>query len=105
VQIALDWDGTFTACPATWVAFVTVARRNGHKVHIVTMRSPEEAIKLGSLHVDGIHYTSRKAKRAFMLARGINIDVWIDDVPEFIIGNAAPASLIENARTGLWSDM
>lgn len=88
--IALDWDGTFTADPVLWISFVAQARRNGHQVHIVTMRHKDERVRLpGDMVVDAIHYTGRKAKRPFMQARGLTVQIWIDDMPDFILGSAA----------------
>ena len=35
-----------------------------------------------------IYFTGRLAKRPFMLAKGIKIDVWIDDYPEAVVKDA-----------------
>lgn len=99
--IALDFDGTYTEDPRLWDDFVAYARKRGHEVHLVTMRAHSEAVRLGC-EVDAIHYTDRKSKRQYMQARGLNVQVWIDDMPEFILGSAAPRDLAENAVTGLW---
>lgn len=99
--IALDYDGTYTVDPALWDGFITATRMRGHEVHLVTMRAESEPVRLG-VHVDRVHYTDRKAKRQYMQARGLSVQVWIDDMPDFIVGDAAPRSLEENARTGLW---
>lgn len=99
--IALDYDGTYTVDPALWDGFITAARMRGHEVHLVTMRAESEPVRLGA-HVDRVHYTDRKAKRQYMQARRLSVQVWIDDMPDFIVGDAAPRSLEENARTGLW---
>lgn len=99
--IALDYDGTYTVDPALWDGFITAARLRGHEVHLVTMRADFEPVRLGA-HVDRVHYTNRKAKRQYMQARGLAVHVWIDDMPDFIVGDAVPRSLEENARSGLW---
>lgn len=99
--IALDYDGTYTADPRLWDAFCCMARDRNHEVHIVTMRADSEPVRLGC-HVDRIHYTDRAAKRQFMEARGYSVQIWIDDMPDFILGSAAPRDLSENASTGLW---
>jgi len=99
--IALDYDGTYTADPALWDAFIKLARLQQHEVHLVTMRAPSEPVRLGA-HVDRIHYTDRRAKRPFMEARGLNVQIWIDDMPDFVVGDAAPRSLEENGRSGIW---
>jgi hypothetical protein len=99
--IALDYDGTYTADPHLWDGFIAQARGRRHEVHIVTQRAECEPVRLGC-HVDRIHYTDRKAKRPYMQARGLAVQIWIDDMPDFISESAAPRSLEENARTGLW---
>jgi hypothetical protein len=100
--IALDYDGTYTADPGLWNHFVDVARRRNHEVHIVTMRAESEPVRLGCT-VDRVHYTDRKAKRPYMEARGLTVQIWIDDMPDFILGSAAPRDLAQNAATGLWA--
>lgn len=100
--IALDYDGTYTADPALWDAFIRNARARMHQVHIVTMRHESEAVRLGE-QVDRIHYTDRKAKRPFMQKLGMSVQIWIDDMPDFILGSAAPRSLEENARSLIWT--
>ncbi len=98
--IALDFDGTYTRDPAAWNTFIQNMQREGHVVYCVTMRYPAghqqdatgkeaSAVEkaLGHL-VDGIHYTARKAKQTFMAERGIDIHVWIDDNPNWILTDA-----------------
>jgi hypothetical protein len=100
--IALDYDGTYTADPLLWDAFIAHARIRGHEVHVVTMRSASEPVRVGA-HVDRVHYTDRKAKRPYMQARGLVVQVWVDDMPDFIVGDATPRSLAENASSGIWT--
>lgn len=42
MNIALDYDGTYTADPDMWLRFVEEAQAAGHKVFIVTMRYESE---------------------------------------------------------------
>ncbi len=102
MNIALDYDGTYTADPALWDAFILSARKRMHQVHVVTMRADSEPVRLG-VDVDRVHYTDRKAKLPFMESLGIAVQIWIDDMPDFILGSAAPRELTENASAGLWS--
>ena len=102
--IALDYDGTYTADPGLWTHFVDVARSRNHEVHLVTMRAESEPVRLLGCHVDRVHYTDRKAKREYMQARGLTVQIWIDDMPDFIIGSAAPRDLAANAKAGLWDE-
>lgn len=93
MRIALDFDGTYDVDPELWKGFIRLARSRGHKVFVVTMRyknSDEEndvRAELGHL-VDGIFCTSRQAKKPYMEAQGVNINVWIDDNPNWILTNA-----------------
>ncbi|CAN7331125.1 hypothetical protein LJR084_001943 [Variovorax sp. LjRoot84] len=94
--IALDYDGTYTADPDLWIGFISAARARGHQVWLVTMRDEFEAADvhrqlLGK--VDRIVFTGRRAKLPFLQARGIKPHIWIDDMPHWILNNAAPAGL------------
>ena len=78
MNIALDFDGTYTADPELWDKFILLCQNSGHKVTIVTMRYPEEGIN--NLPYDVI-YTNRKAKIKYCLKKGITFDIWIDNNP------------------------
>lgn len=93
--IAVDFDRTFTADPVLWRSFMTTARRRGHSVYIVTGRNQSsvsaqlirrylgEAAKF--THILFCHHGP---KRAAAESRGVQVDIWIDDVPE-VIGAAS----------------
>jgi len=92
MNIALDYDDTFTEDPDFWFGFLGLAS-NRHKVYIVTFRSPERCMaqdfnqSLKNLIRAGyimLVPTSLKAKKQFCLDKGIKIDVWIDDNPASI---------------------
>lgn len=94
--IALDYDGTYTADPVLWLAFIASARALGHQVWVVTMRSEFELEDVNRQllgKVDRIVATSRKAKLPFLAARGVSPQIWIDDMPHFIVQSAAGADL------------
>lgn len=83
MRIGLDWDGTFTADPALWRGFVTMAKLSGHDVRIVTARHPsdgrdvdDEASRLG-VHVS---YCGGRQKQDCWGA-----DIWIDDRVETVL--------------------
>jgi hypothetical protein len=91
MHIALDYDGTYTAAPKLWDAFIALAQTQGHHVYIVTMRHDGGAEALpGSVHafVNGVVYTGRKAKAEYVKSQGKHVDIWIDDVPRFILEDA-----------------
>lgn len=91
MNIAIDYDDTYTRDPATWDEVIDTFQAAGHMVYCVTMRNVNESADV----MDSIgkkvpvFVTDRKAKRAFMFAHGIRIDVWIDDRPDFILMDAA----------------
>lgn len=86
--ISLDYDGTYTEDPALWDMFVLHARRNGHQVFLITMRYPDEPVTL-TANVNRVVYTSREAKLPYTARNNIQVDVWIDDRPDFILHSAA----------------
>lgn len=84
MNIALDYDGTFTNDPELWLLFVLQAQHHDHTVAVVTMRYPSEGAsmdpRLAALGVKTI-FTSRLAKLPAALAQGFTAHVWIDDHP------------------------
>jgi hypothetical protein len=84
--IALDYDGTYTADPELWDAFILDARKRNHTVVIATMRFDSEPIHIPDVRVI---YTGRRAKREFLDALGLRPQVWIDDTPDWILMGAA----------------
>ncbi len=103
--IALDYDGTYTADPGLWHPFIAASRARGHLVFVVTMRFPSEGReveqRLGP-HVDRIIFTGREAKRRHLARLGHDVDVWIDNHPEYIEGDASPATLAGVRRSARW---
>lgn len=97
--IALDYDDTFTADPTLWAEFVTLAKRRGHSVSLVTFRKEtynnddiEEDAKL--LGMD-IVYCNLKQK-----ATQFKAHVWIDDSPHFIPSAEHIKTHCENYNVG-----
>jgi hypothetical protein len=89
MNIALDYDGTFTRDPLMWEKFIEVAKLYGHNVFVCTMRYPggvESIDSIKSLGVDVI-YTARRAKGKFLADAGIPVDIWVDDMPVWIFEN------------------
>lgn len=90
--LALDYDYTFTEDPNSWYRIAHILRQAGHVVYGVTMRYPHEASGMDHWYdkaCNDIFFTGRKAKKLFMLGKGIKVDVWIDDNPTWIIQDAA----------------
>jgi hypothetical protein len=92
MNIALDYDQTYTRDPKTWNEVIDTFQAGGHNVYVVTMRNSEGESKpvkeALANRVEGIFFTNRKAKQTFMFDRGISIDVWIDDTPYFVNNDA-----------------
>lgn len=93
--IALDYDGTFTADPDFWLLFINMAQVRGHKVILVTMREDGDAgfgvdaVDLRLLRlVDAAYFTAYRAKKRFLSDKGIRVDVWVDDSPEWVLADA-----------------
>lgn len=91
MNIAIDYDDTYTLDQPFWDIFVRHARNNGHNVYCVTWRDGgnfdmrQEVCKDFPLERRYIHFTNLKAKRKYMEDKGIYIDVWIDDNPYAIL--------------------
>lgn len=91
MNISMDFDDTYTRDPAAWDRVIEILRLAGHTVYVITMRHRSEGKDVEAAlagKVDGIYYTGRRAKEAFMYAQRIRIDVWIDDSPNWILNNA-----------------
>jgi len=89
--IALDYDHTFTEDPQVWYNAMMIMKQAGHTVVGVTMRYPAEASGMDMRydHVcSKIFFTGRRGKKQFMNEQGLNVDVWIDDQPMWILGDA-----------------
>lgn len=86
--IGLDYDGTITADPDAFYHIAWALKNAGHRVFIVTMRYPSEAIVLPmswSGCIEDIVYTSREAKLpTFKTRYGFTPHVWIDDNPRAV---------------------
>lgn len=86
LHIALDYDGTYSADPALWNKFIKMAQAHGHKVTCVTMRKACLTERL-DMSIPVI-YTNRKGKLDHCARDGIHVDIWIDDMPHFIVQDA-----------------
>lgn len=85
MNIALDYDRTFTEDPYLWDFFVGMCLHRGHAVYIVTARHKHEVLELETPRGVPVIFTGRKMKERHCLdEHGIKIDVWIDDMPGMI---------------------
>jgi hypothetical protein len=98
LNIAVDFDHTYTADPELWDIFIKHAIDRGHNVYCVSARPEKEMDKprrtIGALiGEDKCFGTCFDPKKQFMESKGIYINIWIDDSPEMIVDD-----LIFNGR-------
>ena len=89
--VALDYDGTFSTAPTTWATAVKVLKQRGFVIVGITMRYEEEKNGIDPLYFDVcdvVHFTGRRGKLKFCEEHNIPIHIWIDDRPDFILGDA-----------------
>lgn len=79
--IAIDYDGTFSADPELFTAFVRMIRERGHEAICVTSRGEDLPVKG---FPGEVVYTDGEPKAAFADDAGHYVDVWIDDAPHLI---------------------
>jgi hypothetical protein len=87
MNIALDFDDTYTRDPELWDQFISNALARKHDIRIVTFRKrimTDPALDYLALTIPVI-YTEYTQKRAFTNKMDWIVDVWIDDSPEFIV--------------------
>jgi hypothetical protein len=90
VIFSLDYDDTYTKDPEFWNSFIALAAVANHEVYCVTFRFPHELAQLyqtiGKVIGDErVIATSHRSKRVHMERLNIEVDVWIDDLPELIV--------------------
>lgn len=89
IIISLDYDSTYTLAPDMWLAFIKNAPPNV-KIYCITMRSSYERDSMDPrlLQAVGVIFTDRKAKRKFTEDMGLHVHIWIDDMPDWIVGDS-----------------
>lgn len=89
--IAIDFDRTFTSDVDFWRLFIHQAVNRGHKVICVTGRAdtPYSRAQLSGIFGEFTFarltcciFCNHLPKRQTAAARGYNVDIWIDDLPE-----------------------
>lgn len=85
--IALDFDGTYTACPGSWFCSVPHFQAHGHEIITVTSRRKtlenEQAMRQAGVTWP-IVFAYDCPKRLAAILAGYAVDVWIDDNPQGI---------------------
>jgi len=87
LTISFDFDGTFAADPDTWKAVVVMLQQAGHTCVLCTNRPPEWGEEVRKL-VAGcmpIVFAGMGSKYNMMIKAGYRVDVWIDDMPDYVM--------------------
>lgn len=88
MYIALDYDDTYTKDPELWLEFIKMARARGHQVRVATMRCEFENDMDPRLTSEvPVDFCCGKAKKITLEKRGLRPDIWIDDRPDWIVGD------------------
>lgn len=91
LNIAIDFDDTFSTDPQMFKEIIKIFRSRGHNVYLVTYRCGD-INHVSNLDIfayqsnfDGIFFTQYESKKDFMDKQKIKIHIWIDDNPYSII--------------------
>ena len=88
LTIAIDYDDTFTADASMWRRVIAEMHKAGHRVVCVSARRNEigHRQELTQALPDGVAVmlSYDTPKRMFAKDEGIDVDIWIDDMPESI---------------------
>jgi hypothetical protein len=86
--IAIDYDNTFTLDPDLFRDMAQRFQRRGHRVIVITGRSDEDPwgteVRTMVRDLCPIVFAGLSWKREAAIAEGYIVDVWIDDMPEYI---------------------
>jgi len=90
IVIAIDYDDTYTLDPTFWQGFISTALTHGHKVICITARRKtlENQQELATTLPDcvEVYFSYDEPKSDYAKRNGIAVDVWIDDMPGWIVG-------------------
>jgi hypothetical protein len=81
MRIAIDYDGTYTADPGLWDAFIDDAKRRGHEVLCIAQREVDRQIFVTEAPPMLVHYIGSQRKTEYARGHQLKVDVWIDDNP------------------------
>jgi hypothetical protein len=86
MNIAIDYDDTYTACPIMFDEIINTLSCFGHSIYIVTYRDSTQFddIDMEIKHIRDYIFTSGTAKQKYCEDNGLKIDIWIDDSPDAI---------------------
>jgi len=105
LTIAIDYDDTFTADPDLWRNFIGMAQLRGHRVVCVSARRDtfdnRQEIRDAMPDDVPVLLSYDRPKRDFVEAEGVQVDIWIDDMPEAISMSRSASMHEAMKRAGL----
>jgi hypothetical protein len=91
--LALDFDDTYTANPELWDSFIILSQMCNTEVVIATYRHEVEDADPALDRIKRLgtrcYFTDGKAKKPFLEALGVNVNIWIDDRPQTVYMDSA----------------
>ena len=84
--VAIDYDRTYTRDPELFEIIIKLFKYAGHEPIIVTSRRESEQVAVKSCFV---YYTGYQAKDQWCKKNGLQVDIWIDDDPRYILQSHA----------------
>jgi hypothetical protein len=106
---AFDYDNTISRDVDGFVEIMKILQGRGHTVYVVTARRehihPEDFHEIEKEFI--VFKTRHIAKRLYMReVADIEVDVWVDDMPEAIINNweGAPRTFRDLNEDGKYND-
>jgi hypothetical protein len=106
MTVSIDFDRTFAADPALWGEFAEDAAENGNTVVMVSRRpdTPEnqqivrETLGEWASYFSQVLLVGDRMKDEAAKEAGVNVDVWVDDSPQYVRSNerrAEPPAIAE----------
>lgn len=96
MNLAIDFDETYTRDPELWDLLLSRAMARGHRVLCVSARHERQMAEVRDtigrlIGPDACFWTGGVPKRRHMAeAADTHVDVWIDDAPESIVAVPDP---------------
>lgn len=87
LTISFDFDGTFAADPQAWTQVVKLLQLADHKCVLCTNRPADwgDAVETLVAGIMPIVFAGTDSKYNAMRKAGYKVDIWIDDMPEYIM--------------------
>lgn len=81
MRIAIDFDNTYTLNPGAWKQCIVILQAAGADVICISSRFPN--VPISGIPVP-VYYSCGQLKWEFAYEHGIEVDIWIDDIPSCI---------------------